>query len=155
MNARQDFRLGLGHIAKDLGTDATIRSFSPNCAAADNEAHRLGMLDARDEHREWTTAKTVEQIRDHVAGLLVVGDLGSAIADWTTGFRGTPKVEVETTPLDALYDLANEDGGVPEVRVHLAALIASPAGAALRQALSHGWAERVGADVAEARGWVA
>lgn len=155
MNARPNFIPGLAHVAKNLGTDATVLSFCPNSAAADNEAHRLGVLDSRDEHREWATAKTVEQIRDHVAGLLDAGDLGSAISDWTTGFRGAPKVEIETTPLDALYDLAKEDGGVPEVRVHLAALIASPAGAALRQALSHGWAERVGADVAEARGWAA
>jgi hypothetical protein len=127
-------------------------SYCFNSAAADDEAARLDYLDRRDELRAAAILETSNQMQSALAGALVSGDLYAEQPDWTTE-RQNParKVEVETMPIDIFYDLASYESGNPEVKVLLAALLASDAAAPLRQAVCHANAARNAADVAEAR----
>ena len=152
MNARPNFIPGLGHVAKDLGTDATIRSFCPNSAAADDEAERLGMLDQRDGFREQAVQVVRRELIAQLMGRLETGSLRQPVTDATATVKhkGWEAKEIQVEAFDAMLNVIEQ----PQVFAHFMALVMSPAAAVFRQSVAHAHADLNASDVAEARGWV-
>lgn len=130
-------------------------SYCFNSAAADAYADELDREERLDEIKAAAVLDTEKQIREDIESSLSSGDIHGIVPDWTTTMKGLPikVVEIETTALDVLYEMAGYEVGNPEVKVHMAALLASDAAASLRQSLGHAWAKRNAANVAEARNW--
>lgn len=148
------FTPGLGHIAKNLGSDAVILS-RPRATEPASDAPNRSLTT-----REHAINDVSIEIKVAIAAGACGMDLFYPIPDWTVPHNPAGdlpharKVEQQITLLDLLHTVADWHSGEPEVRVHLAALLASPQAAALRLAMSHAWARRNAEDIAEARGLI-